>query len=760
MKVFNFKSLALLIMGGLVTVMLIIASCGGGEEEAQAKLDVNAAPIADAGADQNVATGVRVILDGSGSTDSDGDALSFSWSLTTPAGSVATLSDPAAVKPTFDIDLPGIYVAQLIVNDGTVVSVADTVTISTSNAPIADAGADQTALVGNTVTLDGSNSSDVDGDALSFSWSLTTPAGSVATLSDPAAVKPTFDIDLPGIYVAQLIVNDGTVVSAADTVTISTSNSAPVANAGPDQTALLGNTVTLDGSGSNDVDGDGLSFSWSLTPPAGSVATLSDPAAVKPTFDIDLHGTYVAQLIVNDGTVDSAADTVTVSTSNSAPVANAGPDQTTQVGNTVTLDGSSSSDVDGDALSFSWSLTPPAGSVATLSDPAAVKPAFDIDLHGIYVAQLIVNDGTVDSAADTVTVSTSNNAPVANAGPDQTTQVGETVTLDGSSSSDVDGDGLSFSWSLTAPAGSMAALSDPAAVNPTFDIDLPGTYVVQLIVNDGRVNSAPDTVNISTINSAPVADAGTDQDVLVNDTVILDGSGSSDADGDDLTFDWALTGVPTGSAAILSDAAAVNPDFVADLPGTYLAQLIVNDGNVNSAADTVTVIASSPVNNAPTANAGADQNIVVEGYAVTLDGSGSSDPDGDVLTYHWDLESKPAGSASSFSSTLEDPLFTPDIDGDYTISLVVNDGTVNSPPDTVVVTMTTAGQKKYDDACDYCHAAGSYDPIGESASDLYDDGEKLRTDLSAIKQMKNVPDITPQELLDLNAFLEDPSIAP
>jgi hypothetical protein len=92
-------------------------------------------------------------------------------------------------------------------------------------------------------------------------------------------------------------------------------------------------------------------------------------------------------------------------------------------------------------------------------------------------------------------------------------------------------------------------------------------------------------------NTPPVADAGPDQAVLVGDTVTLDGSGSSDVDGDSLTFDWALISVPAGSGATLSDSTAVMPTFVADVAGTYTAQLIVNDGMVDSAPDTVAIIA-------------------------------------------------------------------------------------------------------------------------------------------------------------------------
>ena len=275
----------------------------------------------------------------------------------------------------------------------------------------------------------------------------------------------------------------------------------PVANAGADQTQLLGNTVTLDGSASTDADGDLLTYKWSFTSkPASSAAALSDTTAVRPTFVMDLFGDYVVQLIVNDDKADSVPDTVTISTNNSAPVANAGDDQTRIFGDTVILDGSASSDVDGDMLTYSWSLTTkPPGSAAALSDPTAVQLFFVIDVSGDYVVQLIVNDGIVDSAADTVTITTNNSTPVADAGPNQTPQLGDTVTLDGSASSDVDGDMLTYSWSfLLVPQGSGATLPDATVVNPSFNIDKLGDYVLQLIVNDGTVDSDPDTVSVST----------------------------------------------------------------------------------------------------------------------------------------------------------------------------------------------------------------------------------------------------------------------
>ncbi len=551
--------------------------------------------------------------------------------------------------------------------------------------PVADAGPDQTTWIGDLVTLDGTGSTDADGDALSYTWTLRGPNGSAAVLSDSHAVQPTFTVDHPGAYTARLVVNDGQLNSRPDAVVITTENAPPVADAGPDQTARIGDLVTLDGGGSHDVDGDALTYHWSLTAPAGSRAALSDPSVVKPIFTVDQLGAYTARLVVNDGRADSEPDDVVVSTENSPPVADAGPDQTARVGTTVTLDGSASSDADGDPLTFEWSLLEvPPGSAATLSDPSAVHPTLVLDRPGVYVAQLLVSDGVAEHS-DTVTLTTENSPPVADAGPDQSGRVGTTITLDGSGSSDVDGDALTYTWSLTdRPAGSGAALSDPHAVQPHFELDRPGHYVAQLRVSDGTAESS-DTVEVATVNSPPVADAGPDQTVAVGATVTLDGDGSHDVDGDALTYEWALLNAPTDSTATLSDPTAVRPSFVADLPGTFLLQLIVHDGTEASAPDSVVVTTE---NSRPVADAGPDQQKQV-GDTVTVDGTASRDADGDPLSYRWSLIDRPLNS----TVTLSDPTpaqarFVPDLAGDYVAQLIVNDGTVDSAPDTALVTVT------------------------------------------------------------------------
>lgn len=182
--------------------------------------------------------------------------------------------------------------------------------------------------------------------------------------------------------------------------------------------------------------------------------------------------------------------------------------------------------------------------------------------------------------------------PIADAGTDQSVYVNDTVTLDGSNSWDQDGDSLTYSWTLTSiPTGSTATLTNSATVSPFFAVDVAGAYVISLTVNDGTIDSAPDEVTISTINVAPIADAGDNQSVVVGDMVFLDGNGSSDPDGDALTYSWSFTSVPSGSSAAFDDNTSITPDFIPDTSGTYEVSLIVNDGTVDSVPDTMSVSA-------------------------------------------------------------------------------------------------------------------------------------------------------------------------
>jgi pimeloyl-ACP methyl ester carboxylesterase len=648
---------------------------------------INKAPVANAGNDQSVNEGTTVTLDGSASTDADNDALTYLW--TAPMG--ITLSSNTAAKPTFttpEVATDTQYTFSLIVNDGTESSTADQVIVTVkqvNKAPVANAGSDQSVNEGVTVTLDGSASSDADNDALSYHW--TAPTG--ITLSSNTTAKPTFtapEVTTDAQYTFSLIVNDGTASSVADqvVVTVRQVNKAPVANAGTDQTVNEGATVTLDGTASSDADNDALTYQWT-TP---TEITLSSNTADKPTFtapEVTTDTQFTFSLVVNDGTASSTAYqvVVTVKQVNKAPVANAGVDQTVNEGTVVILDGSASTDPDNDVLTYLWS----APAEITLSSETAAKPSFaapEVTIETPYTFTLIVSDGTATSTADNVVMTiVPNQVPVANAGADQTVNEGTTVTLDGSASTDADNDALTYLW--TAPTG--ITLSSNTADKPSFtapEVTTDTQFTFSLVVNDGTTSSNADqvVVTVKQVNKTPVANAGSDQTVNEGSTVALDGSASTDADNDALTYQWTA---PTGIN--LSSNTADKPTFTAPEVATdtqYTFSLVVNDGTASSTADQV-IITVKQVNNAPVANAGVDQS-VNEGATVTLDGSASSDDDNDALFYHWTAPTEIILS----SNTADKPTFTaPEVatDTQYTFSLIVNDGTESSTADQVIVTV-------------------------------------------------------------------------
>ena len=449
-------------------------------------------------------------------------------------------------------------------------------------------------------------------------------------------------------------------------------NLPPVANAGQDQQVRVGDLVTLDGRNSYDPDGDLITYNWTITSaPSGSSAALNNPTSVMPSFVPDRPGNYIILLTVNDGQVNSSPDDVIVIAAqpNVAPTAIAGPDQSVVTGSQVFLDGRGSFDPDGDPLTYRWQLISlPAGSTAFLDNPSSPTPTFVADKDGQYVIVLTVNDGELDSLPDDVVVvsATPNAPPVAYAGDDQTVPRNTMISLSASGSYDPDNDPLTYVWSIvSSPEGSTSQFDDPASPTPKILVDREGDYVFRLAVSDGQLYSDPDTVVVKAVNDPPIADAGPDKSGVVSAPVSLDGSGSSDSNGDTLTYQWSVGSAPSGSTATISNPTSVTPTFTPDLPGTYTIQLVVNDGWVSSSPDTVRIEVIQPNRN-PVATPGGPYTGVV-GVPVQFDGSGSSDPDGDPITFNWDF----GDSATSSGAT---PVHTYSSPGLYAVTLTVQDG--------------------------------------------------------------------------------------
>lgn len=438
---------------------------------------------------------------------------------------------------------------------------------------------------------------------------------------------------------------------------------------------------------------------------------------------------------------DKSADTDTNDTSACSDLsANAGPDQSVTVGSDVTLDGEGSVVCLTDSRTFTWEFdaVPVDSAVdeSALSDnksSTASVATFTPDVPGDYVLSLVVSDGDVNSAPDLVviTVTSEDQPPVALCGENQSGQVGERVTMDGSSSYDPESLPITdWSWSMssvpTCSSLTSDSLYDRAESIAGLIPDCDGIYVVSLVVSDGTQWSEPDLcyIDVATDNKIPVADAGDSAELppCNGAEIQLDGYGSYDEDGDTLTWSWSLLSAPAGSAA--SDADFNDPtlpDAVFTLPddpqvaGEYSFELQVYDGKDWSAPDLVKyTVVGEALNSTPIANAGDDQTISSEaecssasyvwtcgecdGGTAIVDGSASYDPDDDEIAFFW---KDPSGTATF--AIPKAPMTRVTVPGgpaeygvdtttEYEITLEVSDGCEAVGTDTVVVSFVCTGE--------------------------------------------------------------------
>ncbi len=678
---------------------------------------VNTAPVVDAGPDQSIELPADAVLAGSASDDGLPlpPSLTTTWSQTGGPVGAATFNDENATDTAVSFTTNGVYELTLTADDGALTS-TDTVTITVTTAPVntapvVDAGPDQSIELPADAVLAGSASD--DGlplpPSLTTTWSQTGGPVGAATFNDENATDTAVSFTTNGVYELTLTADDGALTST-DTVTITVTtapvNTAPVVDAGPDQSIELPADAVLAGSASD--DGlplpPSLTTTWSQTGGPVGAATFNDENATDTAVSFTTNGVYELTLTADDGALtstDTVTITVTTAPVNTAPVVDAGPDQSIELPADAVLAGSASDD--GlplpPSLTTTWSQTGGPVGAATFNDENATDTAVSFTTNGVYELTLTADDGALtstDTVTITVTTAPVNTAPVVDAGPDQSIELPADAVLAGSASDD--GlplpPSLTTTWSQTGGPVGAATFNDENATDTAVSFTTNGVYELTLTADDGALTST-DTVTITVttapVNTAPVVDAGPDQSIELPADAVLAGSASDDGLPlpPSLTTTWSQTGGPVG-AATFNDENATDTAVSFTTNGVYELTLTADDGALTS-TDTVTItVTTAPVNTAPVVDAGPDQSIELPADAV-LAGSASDDglPLPPSLTTTWSQTGGPVGAATFNDENATDTAVSFTTNGVYELTLTADDGALTST-DTVTITVTTA----------------------------------------------------------------------
>ena len=280
----------------------------------------------------------------------------------------------------------------------------------------------------------------------------------------------------------------------------------------------------------------------------------------------------------------------------------------------------------------------------------------------------------------------------------QDVRTGDSVVLSVSSFNKNDSKQTTYDvkW-LKKPTDSKAVITLDKNGQASFTTDSDGTYEIAVLTKlDGKIISVDNkntiSINASSENLPPVANAGKHQEVILSKVVILDGTLSFDPNKDQLSYKWFIIKQPDNNVPNIKNQKSVKAALIPSVEGEYVIGLVVNDGKLQSEVSTVTINVCTTkceqTNQKPVAHAG-EKQIVSLDQIVNLNGSESYDPDGNELKYLWYIISKPLTSKSTlsnFDSVIS--CFKPDVAGEYTLGLVVNDNKFDSDPATVVVKVT------------------------------------------------------------------------
>ncbi len=612
---------------------------------------VSKRPIADAGRSQAAALSATVTLDGTGSNDPDGAALTYTWSQASGDADQVTLDDTTSATPSLDAPATdAILHFQLAVSNGAAESFSDETLVLVGNAgrSLADAGRDQFVTRMATVHLCGLSSllSDEPGSPTVLGrlvWEQLSGPPVMLTAGNtpwPSFTAPRETADLT----FRLSVDDDQ--QTQDTVSVRVrplgSNRPPFPAVNGLQIVTPGN-ATLDASGTTDADNDSLTYRWIQV--EGPTVLIADADAASTTAAIpagDVAYSFAVQ--ANDGLQYGPPEIVNVYNQDqtTTPIALTNANVTRAAGQAVGLSAQGSVRTDGsqDPLAFIWVQESGSDWFDVVAedlgfDPSSATPVFTLptDVSSLTPTRTLsfrvrATTGSAFSPAEIVTVRFTglplNGKPVVTGEASESDPVpGTVITLNGTVF-DREGDDVTTRWIQT--GGTLVSLSpSPTALAPTFITPPTGILTFQLTANDGFDDADRATVVVD-VDEKPIASATVTPGAGLPGTLVtVDASASNDPDGNDITYNWNQTDGPD----LTFDMTAESFQFTA--PDERVAfTLEVHDGRQHS--DIIDVIFSG---SKPTPDAVPTASIKDAAYGTAAIRLDANPPEAGNFTYQW-----------------------------------------------------------------------------------------------------------------------------
>ncbi|MFE7064173.1 PKD domain-containing protein [Sutcliffiella sp. NPDC057660] len=364
--------------------------------------------------------------------------------------------------------------------------------------PVADFTSSPSTVYNNTTVSFTNNSSDPDGDSLTYQWAYQEPNSST-WVNFSTSTNPTRVLNKKGTWNIKLTASDG-VATHYVTKPINVQNRAPVADFTSSPTTVYNNTTVTLTNNSSDVDGDSLTYQWAYQEPNSST-WINFSTSTSPTRVLNKKGSWNVKLTASDGTTSHSV-TKSINVQNRAPVADFTSSPSTVYNNTTVTFTNNSSDVDGDSLTYQWAYQEP-NSSSWVNFSTSTNPTRILNKQGSWNIRLIASDGTLTHSV-TKAVAVQNRAPSAGFTTDKASYLTTDTIKVSSTATDPDNDALSFHYEVTQPNNQKLTFN---IANPVINNLMRGSYSIKQTVTDpfGANHTITKTITVNEINLTAVS---------------------------------------------------------------------------------------------------------------------------------------------------------------------------------------------------------------------------------------------------------------